>query len=75
MKHEDGLEFNGYRCWQRGQRREWLYKPALETCWSLAQKAGTSLNTKEFKEGSCIRSAVCQPYMTGSCKFKTFKAR
>lgn len=74
MKHEDGLEFNGYRCGQRGWRRGRLRKLALETRWSLAQEAGTSLNTKEFKERSCVRSAACQPYTAESCKFKAFKA-
>lgn len=70
MKQEDGLEFNGDRCWQRGR----LHKPVLETRWSLAQEAGTSLNTEEFKKRSCVRSAACQPYSAESCKFKAFKA-
>lgn len=74
MKQEDGLEFNGYRSWQWGWRRGGLHKPSLETHRSLAQEAGTSLNTKEFKERSCVRSAACQPYTAESCKFKVFKA-
>lgn len=69
VEHEDGSEFNGYRCWQRG----WLHKPALEPRRSLAREAGTSLHAKEFKERSCVRSAACQPYAAESCKFKTFK--